>query len=234
MGFYDALHIPAPCLVDKTIAKKMFSEAGDLSKADRALLSEVVEKITWKYCLKPETIPIQPYADEMRDYPEVEVLEVSLSAEKGLHRLAEIVMRAIPYPMLLVFRLEGRVQVWMAHQRLSLADRDKVTLEDFLSTPWQPEDAPYWTALDIRELRFTNFFDFYTDWVDRLSVRKAQEKVQTTDELTGEEARQLLARQEQVEKEIATLRAELKKETQFSRKVELNMRIKKLTNVGVE
>lgn len=136
MGFYDALHIPAPCLVDKTIAKKMFSEAGDLSKADRALLSEVVEKITWKYCMKSETIPIQPYADEMRDYPEVEVLEVSLSAEKGLHRLAEIVMRAIPYPMLLVFRLEGRVQVWMAHQRLSLADRDKVTLEDFLSTPW--------------------------------------------------------------------------------------------------
>ena len=228
MGFYDALHIPAPCLVDKTIAKKMFSEAGDLSKADRALLSEVVEKITWKYCMKSETIPIQPYADEMRDYPEVEVLEVSLSAEKGLHRLAEIVMRAIPYPMLLVFRLEGRVQVWMAHQRLSLADRDKVTLEDFLSTPWRPEDDPYWTALDIRELRFTNFFDFYTDWVDRLSVRKAQEKVQTTEEVTGEEARQLLARQEQVEKEIAALRAELKKETQFSRKVELNMRIKKL------
>lgn len=228
MGFYDALHIPAPCLVDKTIAKKMFSEAGDLSKADRALLSEVVEKITWKYCMKSETIPIQPYADEMRDYPEVEVLEVSLSAEKGLHRLAEIVMRAIPYPMLLVFRLEGRVQVWMAHQRLSLADRDKVTLEDFLSTPWQPEDDPYWTALDIRELRFTNFFDFYTDWVDRLSVRKAQEKVQTTEEVTGEEARQLLARQEQVEKEIAALRAELKKETQFSWKVELNMRIKKL------
>lgn len=64
--------------------------------------------------------------------------------------------------------------------------------------------------------------------MDRLSVRKAQEKVQTTEEVTGEEARQLLARQEQVEKEIAALRAELKKETQFSRKVELNMRIKKL------
>lgn len=228
MGFYDALHIPAICLVDKTIAKKMFSEAGDLSKADRTLLSETVEKITWKYCLKPETIPIPSYSDEIRDYPEVEVLEVALCAEKGLRRLAEIIMRAIPYPMLLVFRWEGQVQVWMAHQRLSLADKDKVTLEDFLSTPWQLEDASYWMALDTRELRFTNFFDFYTDWVDRLSVRKVQEKIQATDELTGEEARQLLAQREQVEKEIAALRGELKKETQFSRKVELNMRIKKL------
>ncbi|MBS5135688.1 MAG: DUF4391 domain-containing protein [Oscillospiraceae bacterium] len=228
MGFYDVLHIPQPCLVDKTVAKKLFAEAGDLSKPDKALLSEAVEKITWKYCLKNEFIPIQPYADKVRDYPEAEVLEVSLATEKGLRRLAEIIMRAIPYPMLLVFRLGEQVQVWMAHQRISLADRDKVTLEEFVSTPWYPEDSLFWTALDIRELRFTNFFDFYTDWVDRLSVQNAQEKMQMSKDLTGEEARQLLAQQEQVEKEIAALRAELKKETQFSRKVELNMRIKHL------
>ena len=124
-----------------------------------------------------------------------------------------------------------QVQVWMAHQRLSLADQEKVTLEEFISTPWQSEDAPFWTALDIRELRFTNFFDFYTDWVDRLSVQNAQEKLQVSEDLTGEEARQLLAQREQLEKEIAALRAELKKETQFSRKVELNMRIKKLEGI---
>ena len=228
MGFYDALHIPQPCLVDKAVAKKLFSDNGDLSKADKALLSEAVDKITWKYCLKNEFIPIQPYSDEVRDYPEVEVLEVSLAAEKGLRRLAESAMRAIPYPMLLIFRLRAQVQIWMAHQRLNLADREKVTLEEFVSTPWQPEDSPFWAALDIRELRFTNFFDFYTDWVDRLSVQNAQEKMQVSEDLTGEEARQLLAKREQVEKEIAALRSELKKETQFSRKVELNMQIKKL------
>ena len=233
MGFYDALHIPQPCLVDKAVAKKLFSDNGDLSKADKALLSEAVEKITWKYCLKNEFIPIQPYSDEVRDYPEVEVLEVSLTAEKGLRRLAEIVMRAIPYPMLLIFRLRAQVQIWMAHQRLNLADREKVTLEEFVSTPWQPEDSPFWAALDIRELRFTNFFDFYTDWVDRLSVQNAQEKMQVSKDLTGEEARQLLAQREQMEKEIATLRAELKKETQFSRKVELNMKIKKLEKENI-
>ena len=233
MGFYDALHIPQPCLVDKAVAKKLFSDNGDLSKADKALLSEAVEKITWKYCLKNEFIPIPPYSDEVRDYPEVEVLEVSLTAEKGLRRLAEIVMRAIPYPMLLIFRLRAQVQIWMAHQRLNLADREKVTLEEFVSTPWQPEDSPFWAALDIRELRFTNFFDFYTDWVDRLSVQNAQEKMQVSEDLTGEEARQLLAQREQLEKEIAALRAELKKETQFSRKVELNMRIKTLERENV-
>ena len=158
----------------------------------------------------------------------MEVLDVSLTKEKGLRRLVEIIMRAIPYPMLLVFRLGDQAQAWMAHQRLNLADQEKVTLEEFVSTAWYPDDAPFWAALDIRELRFTNFFDFYTDWVDRLSVQNAQDKMQVPDDLTGGEARQLLAQREQVEKEIVALRAELKKETQFSRKVELNMRIKRL------
>lgn len=166
--------------------------------------------------------------DEARDYPKVEVLEGSLTAEKDMRRLAEIVIRAIPYPMILVFRLGEQVQVWMAHQRLSLADREKVNLEEFIFTPWKPKDALFWTALDIRELRFTNFFDFYTDWVDRFSIQNAQGKTQASENLTDEEARQLLAQRQQVEKEIAALRAELKKKTQFSRKVELHMRIKKL------
>lgn len=52
--------------------------------------------------------------------------------------------------------------------------------------------------------------------------------MQVSEDLTVEEVRQLLAQRDQVEKEIAVLRAELKKETQFSRKVELNMRIKAL------
>ena len=43
-----------------------------------------------------------------------------------------------------------------------------------------------------------------------------------------EEARRLLAQQEQREAKIAALRVELKKETQFNRKVELNMEIKRL------
>lgn len=132
MSFYEALHIPDPCSVDKTIAKKMFLENADLSKADKTLLAASVEKIIWKYCLKTEFIPIQSYQDDTREYPEIEVLEVRLDQKKGLRRLAEIIMRAIPYPMLLVFRLDDQIQVWMAHQRLSLADREKVTLEGFM------------------------------------------------------------------------------------------------------
>ncbi len=47
-------------------------------------------------------------------------------------------------------------------------------------------------------------------------------------ELSGEQARAALAAKALKEKQIADLRAELKKETQFSRKAELSMKIKEL------
>ena len=49
-----------------------------------------------------------------------------------------------------------------------------------------------------------------------------------TEEVTGAEARQLVAKREQIQKQITSLKAQMKKETQFNRKVELNIEIKKL------
>lgn len=51
--------------------------------------------------------------------------------------------------------------------------------------------------------------------------------MQVPKNLTADEAQQLLVQREQLE-EIAAYRSDLKKEAQFSQKVELNMRIKKL------
>lgn len=231
MEWYEKLNIPAACAVDKTIYKKMFYDNADLSKTDKALFTNGIDKVTWVYCLKTESIPIQPYRDEVRDYPEIEVLEVALAAEKGLRRMAEIIMRAIPYPMLLVFRLAEKAQVWAAHQRFNLADSEKVTLEEFVSTDWQRADSPLWAALDARRMRFTNFFDFYTDWVDAISIHNAQFIISNYEGLTGDEARRRLKEQEARDAKIVALRAELKQETQFNRKVEINMEIKRLEKV---
>ena len=95
-------------------------------------------------------------------------------------------------------------------------------------SPQLQEGDSFWSALSIRNLRPTNFYDFYSDWLDRLSIQKAKEQVSSSEDLNGEEARMLLAQREKLEKEITMLRAELKKETQFNRKVELNMKLKQL------
>lgn len=66
----------------------------------------------------------------------------------------------------------------------------------------------------------------YSDIVDAFSVFNAEKL--TGEEICGEEAREMLCRNAEIDKQIATLRAELKKAIEFNKKMEINMKIKKL------
>lgn len=227
-NFYLKLNISSACKVDKPIFKKQFYDNASLNAKDKELFAGVVDKIVWRYCLKPDTIKISPFKDETKDYPEIEVIEVVVKEEKGLRRIAEIVMRSIPYPMLLIFVLNGKTQLWVAHQRLSQSDSGKNTLEEFITTEWLTDESPLFASLDIKTMRFNNYFALYSDMVDVISIFNAKQRTGNNADLTGEAARQLVAEVDALDFKIANLRAELKKETQFNRKVEMNVQIKKM------
>jgi hypothetical protein len=233
---YNYFNIPDSCLVGNTIFKKMFYENGDLSKADKSLFTEGIDKITWVYCLKPDTINIKPYKDEIREYAEIEVLDVKLTSESKIRRISEIIMRTIPYPMVLIFFLEEKVQIWTAHQRINLSDSTKNTIEEFIYTDWidlatlQEKDKLFFESLDIKQMSFTNFFQLYSNIVDRISVYNLHKLGIRCEELgvTGEQARELLTQIEEIDKQIEGLRAKIKKETQFNKRVEMNVELKRL------
>ena len=226
---YDVLNVPAACIVDNLIYKKLFYENADLSAADKKLFAENINKITWRYSLKPENCFVKPYKDEVREYGEVEIIETALTRQAGEKRIAEIIMHTIPYPMFLVLKYEESAQLWAAHQRSSQNDSEKNVLEEPVCTAWldSAELEKLSAALDFQKLRNGNFYELYSDMVDGISMFNAHQSgmVAVAD---GDEARALLAQRQATEAKIAALRAELKKETQFNRKVELNMEIKRL------
>jgi hypothetical protein len=226
---YDALNIPAACKVDNVIYKKLFYENADLSAADKKLFAENINKITWRYSLKPENCFVKPYKDEVREYGEVEIIETALTRQAGEKRIAEIIMHTIPYPMFLVLKYEESAQLWAAHQRSSQNDSEKNVLEEPVCTAWldSAELEKLSAALDFQKLRNGNFYELYSDMVDGISVFNAHQSGMA-EVADGDEARALLAQRQATESKIAALRAELKKETQFNRKVELNMEIKRL------
>jgi hypothetical protein len=192
------------------------------------LFTDVINKVVWLYCLKPETINIPAYRDEVRDYPEIEVIEVLLHKDYKLNRIAEIIMRTIPYPMLLIFRLEDKRRFYVAHQRTSQGDSSKNTIEDFIATDWLESDSELLAKLDIRQMSFTNNYTLYSDIVDAISIYNLSALMPAADTVTGAEARELSAKIEEIEQQITSLRSKLKKETQFNRKMELNIEIKRL------
>lgn len=229
MELYDKLAIPEACRIGSTVFKKLFYENGNLSTQDRELFTNVVDKVRWLYCLKPETANIPIYKDEEREYLEIEVIEATLTTDKGLRRIAEIILRTMPYPMLLFFRLGDRFQLWTAHLRINQADESKLTAECFEHTDWLTADTDLLDALNIKTMRWSNFFMLYSDLVDAISIWRARQLTQDREtELAGDEARRLIAAAEELDVQIAKLKTELKKETQFNRKMELNMRIKEM------
>ncbi len=228
MDTYDFLNIPDSCFIGNTIYKKLFYENADLSTSDKSLFTDTISKITWIYCLKPETINIPAYKDEVRDYPEIEVIEVLVHKDYKLKRIAEIIMRTIPYPMVLIFKLEDKRKLYVAHQRTNQNDSSKNTIEEFIATDWLESDSALFDKLDIKQMRFANFYALYSDIVDTISIYNLSTIMPTDDNITGAEARELSAKIEDIEQEITSLRAKLKKETQFNRKMELNIEIKRL------
>lgn len=228
MDNYSFLNIPDSCFIGNTIYKKLFYENVDLSTSDKSLFTDVIGKITWAYCLKPETINIPPFKDDVRDYPEVEVIEVSVDKDYRLKRIAEIIMRTIPYPMLLIFKWEDKKQLYVAHQRVSQSDSSRNTIEEFISTDWLDGDSALFAKLDIRQMRFTNFFTLYSDIVDSISIYNVSNVIINNASITGAEARALSTQIEEIDGQITSLRARLKKESQFNRKMELNIEIKRL------
>ena len=201
---------------------------GSTSSSDKSLFTDTINKVVWLYCLKPETINIPAYKDEIREYPEIEVIEVTVNKDYKLNRIAEIMMRTIPYPMLLIFKLEDKRQFYVAHQRTSQSDSSKNTIEEFISTDWLSNDSALFAKLDIKQMRFTNFYTLYSDIVDAISIYNLSAIMPTDDTITGDKARELSAKIEDIEQRIANLRSKLKKETQFNRKMELNIEIKRL------
>jgi len=104
-AFLEGLNVPSSCVLNKPLFKKMFQQHANLDAKDKKALKDDVDKIRWLYTLKPSTINIAPYSDDLRDSGELAFLVVELSSAKNAERLGQLINRAIPYPTVIFFVL---------------------------------------------------------------------------------------------------------------------------------
>jgi len=237
-NFYASMGIPDACQLGKRVFKKLFHENARLGATDKKAFREDVDTIVWKYTLKSLTIPIQPYEDDQREYPEIAVLHVSLQTRKRTSRIAEIMHRAIPYPLLIVFAFENLCALSTAHKRFSQGEKGAIVAEDFMLTDWidlsnpTPVQKDFMASLAIANLPHSNFFAFYSAYVDRLV---ALDRARLTGEYRLESEpvklrarRDMLVACHDLERRIEQFRTAIRKETQFNRQVEMNTKMKDL------
>ncbi len=235
-AFYAQLGIPESCLLDKRIYKRMVLEHGQLTAADKKTLSEDVGKLTWKFTLKPSTIQLLPYEDTEREYLEIAVIEAVLNERRRVARIAEVIQRAIPYPVLLIMVEGSGICASVARKRFSQAEKGAIVAEEFLLSPWIESqlseiDQQFVEALKLRNLLQTDFYTLYSGMANSVLARICAEltgKFELNAAMSARDRRQHLEQYHQIDREIGSLRKAISDEDRFAEKVELNTRIKDL------
>jgi hypothetical protein len=233
IGLDDKVHP-----LHKKLDKKMFYDFADLNKKEKDYITKYVERIELNYLLTTSTINIQPFINEEYHYEGVMFITIKLREEaKDSHLpvIGEIIQGALPNPVVIVFEKQGKLQIGTCLKRLNKVDMSQVVLEESYYTPWFQSDDDDETVyqfiktIHITNISFSHFFQFYKDIHLAVQAFQHTKAVGTFYVAEDEEVQQLIAQIQQFEAEITKWKNKLKKETQFNRKVEMNIKIQHLT-----
>jgi hypothetical protein len=234
----DALDLPAGSRVDQRVPKKLLLENGAPTVADKRIISDGIEELLWLAALKPTTIGVPEYRDDVREYLEIAVLRVTLRPAGKATRLVELVHRAVPYPLLLLTEQGERFGLSAVHKRWSLGETGKTVLEgDVVAAEWDADDdgqrwPAFRDALALGKQPRTTLNALYQSWIDTLlALQAARVTGAFTLAADAEHAavrRGALEECARLDGEIARLRATAAKEKQMSRRVELNLELKRV------
>jgi hypothetical protein len=234
----DALALPQNARVDLRVPKKQLLEQGAPTAADKRQIQDGIEEMLWVAALKPTNIGVPTFRDEVREYLEIAVLTAALRDAAKPARLIELIHRAIPYPLVLVTAHDGGVSLSLAHKRWSQGEAGKVVIEDvrrtasFLSDVPTPEDKDFLASIALSGLPSPNLFVLYQGWIDRVAALEAAHITGAFAAPTSTERasaqRDALDARTRLQRDLAALRAQAAKEKQMSRRVQLNLEIKRL------
>lgn len=249
----SALSLPTSCRVDQRVPKKMLVENGAPTSADKRLINDAIGEIQWLAALKPNTVGVAEYRDDCREYSEVAVLYITIrnapqddsvaAARAAQHnrsinitRLARLVHRAVPYPVLLLLAAPQGVYLSLAHKRWAQNEAGKVVLDGEPATVDVGLDLtaehPFVQALALTMQPQASLLVMYQGWMDCLTAWQAAQYTGTfivTD--TPAQAavrRDALRTCQRLEQESVRLRALAAKEKQMARQVDFNLALKRI------
>ena len=155
-----------------------------------------------------------------------------------IERIADIILRTIPYPSVLIFEIEKNILLALSHKQEHKSDSTKTTLEDLILTNWidldnlDEIDEKLFDSLNINNLSFSHFYKFYSEIVDNINIFNGSKLVKrdlsVSIKLSPDEIKAIQEEIVSKNNEIKLKRNLIKKETQFNKVVEINIEIKEV------
>jgi len=232
-GIFDYLSLPKSCHINRKLYKKQFIENFALNIHERKVLSGYVQSITLEYLLNKNTINIPPFVDGEIDYCEIAFINVSIASQEKLKIISRII-QYIPYPLFIIFTCKEISCIGLSKKRINKQDTAKLIVEEEYFSDWintsspSPIEQEFLEGLHVKHHPFTDLYAFYKSYLDKLLALNASKysgslHVNETIEASLKEIQALHVK-------INEFKNRLKKETNFSDKVALNIKIKMMNN----
>lgn len=205
---------PQQAAVDRPIAKAKIYAHAKPSKRVRELFVSQVGDIRWKFKLSPETINLPAN----HGVQEMQIIEIMLRTPELDLGVIQAIEKAIPFPLFLQLVHDDVVRYCASYKRPSESDASKWVIEAVFQTDWQSresEQLPLPVALDLSSL------------YGQMLRRHIPLQPRADEPLTAHIVR---FNQVQAGKKLRSqLQTKLSEERQFNRKVELNAKLRQLT-----
>ena len=245
----DFLDIPSNCKIDRVIAKEKFY--ANLNSKDQKIFQDYIRQIRWYSRLAEDNTNILPYNDETKRYNEIEIISIVLKDEnlkeltdsnkvnnayfvqdKKIDRLLDITFRFITFPQLIVMQYRNKIKLCVTHLTINKADSSKFTLDEIITTNWinintlNDLEKSLINNIQLDKQSHDNFYKFYSDIVDNIIEYNGSLMVGKKVELSTERIKWITDRITELEKEINSLRKDLKRETQHPLRSKINNEIR--------
>jgi len=233
----SALDLPPGARVDRRVPKTLLVEHGAPTTSDKRRINYGIEEVQWVATLKPTTIGVPAFRDEVREYLEIAVLSVALRAEAKVERLAELIHRAVPYPVFLLLQDGTRLTLSLAHKRWSQGEAGATVLDDepvaatLTDSDLGGRQSSFQEALSLARQPRADLYRLYQGWIDTLLALLAARvtgifAVATSPDQAASR-REALRDCTRLDAEISRLRSVAAKEKQVPRQVALNLELKR-------
>lgn len=237
MNYLEYFNVTKESILENSISKNSFYSNGNLKKSDKELFVNGIEKIIWQYSLKEESEGFRSYTNDNIEYDEIEVIRVILKEDCRYKKIAEIIQKTIPYPMIIIFELGNKVLFNTAFKRINKNDDNKNIAEEFNYTNWidianpNNKEIKFLKSLNIKNVMVNDFYKLYEEITNKIIIFNTsiyEEGDTNIENKDIEEIKAIKAKIDNIIMEIEKAKRQRDKEKQLNKRIDYQMKIKKL------
>lgn len=204
---------PASAAVGRSVPKnRIYTHASPSTKV-RGLFVSQLDQIVWRYKLAPETVRL----GAKPGVAEIQLFELGLKSNELDTSVLQAIDKAVPFPLIFELSTNDQIKVAATYKRPNEADPSKWVIGDYYESDWLSKETPRKALPVVLDLG-----GLYEQLLRALIAEPARRGENLRDQV------ERIGRVRAMRAEQAKMKARLRKEKQFNKKVEINAQIRAL------